>query len=372
MTQNRLLFAYFTQLFSMKKYHYDVINSVYADLEAAIVSKFAAISFPPKYSQFKEKITEYDFSDLDGKLNTFQNLLIVDRISFLFYFDDEYPAPLRNIENPPLVLFYQGDITLLNDISKIISVVGSRKIDKETQVVLPMLLKTVLQTYPVTISGIALGVDTLAHEETMKNGCKTIAVVGGGLDNSVFYPVDNISLQSRIIANGGLILSEHGPLYKPNKFTFPQRNRIIAALSNCLIVAQASLKSGSIITAEYAYKSLKPVYTLPSSMLNPSFSGNFQLVHSGKASFIFDINNPFNKEGVERKEVVTTKHDTISNILLSPTQTEIMNVIKSGNFDEEHLLIQTRLSQDILLMELTNLELDDLIFKDGVGCWQAN
>ncbi|HFU4123579.1 TPA: DNA-processing protein DprA [Streptococcus suis] len=189
--------------------------------------------------------------------------------------DDTYPLELKQIYNPPVLLFYQGDLSLLNRTK--IGFVGSRKASPEGVKSTEKIIKE-LQNQFVVVSGLARGIDTAAHMACLKNGGKTIAVIGSGLDQ--YYPKENKALQD-YLSKHHLVLSEYPAGTQPLKFHFPERNRIIAGLSMGVVVAEARLRSGSLITCERALEEGREVFAIPGSILEQNWLGCLQLIKEG-------------------------------------------------------------------------------------------
>ena len=189
--------------------------------------------------------------------------------------DDIYPWDLSEIYNPPALLFYQGNIDLL-ELPKV-AVVGSRDSSRLGNQSVQKIIKE-LNNELIIVSGLARGIDTAAHMAALQNGGRTIAVIGTGLD--VFYPKANKKLQAYIGKNH-LVLSEYGPGEQPLKFHFPERNRIIAGLCRGVIVAEAKMRSGSLITCERAMEEGRDVFAIPGSILDGKSDGCHHLIQEG-------------------------------------------------------------------------------------------
>jgi len=194
----------------------------------------------------------------------------------LSFFDDLYPEKLRQIYQPPLILFARGDLTLLQ--RKIITIVGSRMASSYSRTVIDNLVPTLIKKDLVIASGLAKGVDGMAHAATLKNNGKTIAVVGNGLNH--FYPMSNHSIQEKIVENG-LLLSEYLPDTPPRPFRFPERNRILAGLSESVVVTEAKEGSGSLITANLALQENRNVYAVPGPITSQLSAGPNKLIEAG-------------------------------------------------------------------------------------------
>ena len=182
------------------------------------------------------------------------------------YFDKEYPEELKKVEKAPFVLFYEGDISLISKPSNILAVVGTREPTDFGIEVTKNIIKD-LNKDIVIISGLALGIDAIAHEEAIKNGLKTVAVLGSGVN--VCYPLTNKSIY-RKIKKDHLIISEYPFDTQPVPENFPLRNRIIAGLAKCVLVTEAKRRSGTTITIGYALDASREVLCVPSSNLNDS------------------------------------------------------------------------------------------------------
>ncbi|MFT8741230.1 MAG: DNA-processing protein DprA [Liquorilactobacillus satsumensis] len=192
-------------------------------------------------------------------------------------FDEDYPKLLRETYAPPNVLFCRGDLALLND-HLLLAVVGARQNSVYAQEVLQVLLPEVVSSGIVTLSGLARGVDSLAHKQTISNGGRTVAVIGSGLD--IFYPPQNRLLQ-QAIARNGLVLSEYGLGIPPRRHHFPARNRIIAGLAETTLVIEARHHSGSLITANLALQENRNVLAVPGPITSPLSVGTNELLLAG-------------------------------------------------------------------------------------------
>lgn len=192
--------------------------------------------------------------------------------------DPAYPSLLKALSQPPLVLFYQGNLDLLKQPS--IAIVGSRQMTAESEQVLKEWLPEFIAAGLTIVSGNARGVDACAHRVTLgRRGC-TIAVLGTGIDQT--YPKNHGQLQ-RAIAQQGLVLSEFLPWVGPQAWHFPLRNRIIVGLSLQLLIVQAGLRSGSLVSAAIALDENRDVWAIPGPIYQPSYAGSNQLLAAGAA-----------------------------------------------------------------------------------------
>lgn len=202
------------------------------------------------------------------KLNSWQ---------IICYDDERYPDRLREIHNPPVVIYVDG---ILPDIdhSVVIGVVGTRKASDYAIKATDVMSRGIAERGAVVVSGGALGVDTAAHNGAIMSGGKTIAVLGCGLGTK--YLMENKPLRDAIRRNGALV-TEFPPFSKATRYTFPIRNRIISALSLGVLVAEAGIKSGSLITANYALEQGRDVFAIPCSILEPEYAGTNKLIDDG-------------------------------------------------------------------------------------------
>lgn len=189
----------------------------------------------------------------------------------------EYPARLRDIPNPPKRLYCAGDIELFR--ARSVGVIGARKNTVYGKNVAIMIGKRIAESGLAVTSGLALGIDAYSHEGALEAEGKVIGVLGSGIDQ--MGPWRNRELMNRGIENGGLVVSEYAPEEPAYKGTFPARNRIISGLSEALVVVEAGLNSGSLITAKHAAEQGRPVYAVPGNINSQSSIGTNLLIRDG-------------------------------------------------------------------------------------------
>ena len=200
----------------------------------------------------------------------------------LFVNDPDYPTQLLQIYDPPPVLFYRGNPTLLSQAQ--IAIVGSRKPTAHAQKITFDIAQYLVQSGYIITSGLAMGVDKHAHlgaltQTDAEYQGRTIGVMGTGID--VYYPNHHDQLFTQIIDRGGCIISELLPHTQPHKHTFPRRNRLVAGLSLATIVTEATIKSGSLITARLTSEQGKQVFAIPSHIDNSNAEGCHHLIREG-------------------------------------------------------------------------------------------
>ncbi|MBO5390130.1 MAG: DNA-processing protein DprA [Lachnospiraceae bacterium] len=218
-------------------------------------------------------------SKSDGKIIELYDRLSEKGILMLYPERSQYPEKLRNIHNPPQLLYIKGRIkNCLNEYNKTIGVVGSRNPSTYGREICRYFSEKIAKDGFNIVSGLALGIDGIAHKAALDNGGYTVAVLGSGID--VAYPRTNIELYSRIVDNGAVI-SEYGLNVKPNPWQFPIRNRIISGLSDGVLIVEAKSGSGSLITAEHAAEQGRIVYAIPGRVMDKLNEGNNQLLREG-------------------------------------------------------------------------------------------
>ena len=219
--------------------------------------------------------------DYRKNLKKYLDYMEIYNVSMVTCFDEDYPKKLKDIPNRPIVLFYKGNISIVNNYSA--AIVGSRECTEYGIKCAELISKEFAKRNISIVSGLAIGIDSIGHITALNNNSKTIAVIGNGLDN--IYPSKNTKLADRIVQNGGLILSEYIVGTKPFKQNFPRRNRIISGLSDAVIVIEGSKKSGTLITANYAIEQGKEVYAVPGNIFSVNSEGTNELIKDGANLF---------------------------------------------------------------------------------------
>lgn len=192
---------------------------------------------------------------------------------------EEFPKALLEIPQPPKTLYMRGKLPKEDSIY--VAVVGSRKYTSYGRDICEKLIKG-LKGYPVVIvSGLALGIDSIAHSTALDVGLTTVAFPGSGLDNSVLHPQTNIKLAQKIVDAGGCLISELDPSWKATLYSFPQRNRLMAGISKAVLIIEAEEKSGTLITARMALDYNRDVLAVPGSILSSNSKGTNSLIRQG-------------------------------------------------------------------------------------------
>lgn len=286
--------------------------------------------------------------------------------------DESYPQLLSKIFDPPKKLFYKGKIETLK--KTCIAVIGTREYSDYGEMMTEKIIEELAVLDIAIVSGLALGIDTIAHKAALKNNLPTIAVLGSGIDN--LYPKQNTKLSQQIEQNG-IVISEYEPTDPPEKFHFPARNRIISGLSIATIVIEAPIGSGALITARSALEQGREIFAVPGDCDRKNSTGIIEVLQNGGAYPISsgkDVIEVIKKQPhlflPEEKEIPPQKinKNTPNPLLnLSPRQFKIissMPVRRPKSFEE----IQKRvpLQTHELLAEISMLEIDGFLTqKDG-------
>lgn len=208
----------------------------------------------------------------------------------------EYPETLKHIDVPPAVLYYKGDIGLLK--TRCLGVVGTREPSRYGRDYTAKFVEILSKCSLTIVSGMARGVDAVAHKTTLDNGGKTIAVLGTGIDK--IFPQVNAELYSRI-AEEGLIVTEYLPGTPALAYNFPERNRIISGLSQAVLVTEAGEKSGSLITADYALRQGRDLFVIPSALNSPRGAGGNRLLKTCQGAIVLSADDIVEGMGISRQ-----------------------------------------------------------------------
>jgi DNA processing protein len=261
------------------------------------------------------------------------------------------------------VLYARGNIAILNDSG--IAIVGSRNMTEYGQRVCEDITQQLSSLGLTIISGLAEGIDTVAHQSCLNNHGRTIAVLGSGINDNCIFPAHNRKLAENIISSGGVILSEYPPNMKAQRQFFPARNRIISGLSLGTIIIEAREKSGALITAYQALEQNREVFAVPGSIYSSRSSGCHKLIQKG-AKLIQNVQDII--EELPTKTIINnvrTCHGMSLPHDLSPNEQQILQLFSSEPMHIDKIIKSCRLSKSCLLASLTSLELKGIIQKNN-------
>lgn len=221
---------------------------------------------------------------------------------------NEFPSLLQELPDPPEKLYLEGELP--SEDWKWLTVVGSRKFTTYGKESCRELIMGLRGEPVVIVSGLAMGIDAIAHEAALDAGLPTVAVPGSGLDRSVLYPKMNYRLAERILESGGALLSEFEPDFRATNWSFPQRNRIMAGLAHATLIAEASLKSGTMITAKLAREYNREVCAIPGSIFSESSEGPHSLIRDGATPITSaaDLKEALGLSGLENEATPSTQN----------------------------------------------------------------
>lgn len=279
-------------------------------------------------------------------------------VRFVYSISADFPGPLTELSNIPIGLYIRGNSSLLKK-KPVVAIVGSRKMTSYGKTVTEKLSSELASTGIVVVSGLALGVDTAAHAACLEVGGSTIAVLGCGVD--CCYPQENSNLYSKILAKNGLIISEYPLSASPNKGSFPARNRIIAALADAVLVTEAGVGSGSLITAEIGQKLGRKIFAVPGPITSQTAQGTTQLLKRG-ATLVSSGEDVLSFLGTSLRQVKLKKtFDGVSDL----EQKKILQVLEREAMTLDELSKKINLKIFQLIPHITELEVAGFITSEN-------
>ncbi|MGI8950684.1 MAG: DNA-processing protein DprA [Chitinophagaceae bacterium] len=260
------------------------------------------------------------------------------KIQCLFITNKDYPQRLLHCYDAPTLLFYRGKADL--NAAKIISIIGTRNNTDYGKQITEKLIEELQDQNVLIISGLAFGIDAIAHKAALQNSLQTIAVLAHGLDT--IYPSQHKTLAKEILLNGGL-LTEFTKNTKPDKHNFPRRNRIVAGMADATIVIETAIKGGSMITAELANNYNKDVFAFPGKTTDSKSAGCNYLIKNNKAALLTDAQNLIEMMNWENKK----------------TKSKVQKELFIDLSDEEKIIVD-------ILKEKETIHIDELFLKSGL------
>lgn len=290
---------------------------------------------------------------------------LAKNVQIVSYLDKDYPALLKTVEDRPPILFCLGDVSLLNQDK--VAVVGSRSASANGLRFAYKISKNLVENKQVVVSGFARGIDSSAHKASVNY--KTIAVLAGGIDN--IYPPENEDLYYQICEKG-LLVAELPLGSIPKAQNFPQRNRIISGISSAVAIIEASLRSGSLITAKFALQQNRDLFVVPGFPLDPHYQGNNYLLKQGAylLESVEDILEHLAKPNIFRSNLFE-KEENFSGLQkknfaekeLTQARIEIINLIGASPSSIDEIVSVTQLSVEEVLTIIIELELSGKVIR---------
>lgn len=275
-------------------------------------------------------------------------------------YPDDFPAALREIPDMPKMLHIVG--APLRKDGLYLAVVGARTNTRYGADVCASLIQGLAGSDIIIVSGLALGIDSIAHRSAIKAGLKTVAFPGSGISEKVLYPPTNLSLAKEILASGGSLVSEFAPDFKSTLWAFPQRNRIMAGIAKAVLIIEAAEKSGTMITARLALDYNREVLAVPGPITSPTSHGTNKLIRQGAVPITSsaDILEIF---GLKQKTLFEEKEEELAN--LSQDEKDIMEFLNEPQLRDDIILASEKSASEINAL-LSALEIKGLI-KEELG-----
>jgi DNA processing protein len=278
-------------------------------------------------------------------------------IKTFFLTDKDYPKRLLNCYDSPTLLFYKGTADL--NASKIVAIVGTRTNTEYGKQFTEKLVKDLSEQSITIISGLAFGIDAMAHKAAIKNNLPTVGVVGHGLDK--IYPSDHAGLAKEMIKNGGGILSEFFSGTKPDKHNFPLRNRIVAGISDATVLVETNIKGGSMITGNLANAYNRDVFAVPGRTTDTKSSGCNHLIKYNKAILLTDAEEILEVMGWKERKTKTKKQKELF-IELSQEEKQVVQLLQEKEMVSiDEINLGSGLSSSTIAAAILNLELQNVI-----------
>ena len=318
-----------------------ILLSHFPSPQAIWEAPLAALARLPNFSEAAPRIVaQRDEGAIDHELQRAKKL----NARILTLLDPDYPPLLREIDDPPAVLYLNGEGKI--DTTRTIAIVGTRRASGYGRAMAHKLAMELARSGIAVVSGLALGIDTAAHRGALAGNGRTIGVLGSGLGH--LYPADNARLARKIIDSGGLVLSEFPIDTRPTKWTFPQRNRVISGLSRGVVVVEAPEKSGALITARLALEQGREVFAVPGLVTSAVSKGTNRLIQDG-ARLVMHVD-----------DILSEFPDLVG--LLSPTAAETKDQARSLTPVQQRVY-------DLIGLEPTHI--DDIIARGNVSPTEA-
>lgn len=327
----------------------------FGDAEAVFnAPKKALQSIEGLGSKAIESILQFkDFSRAEEEIEFIRKY----KITPLFLTDKNYPKRLLNCYDSPSLLYFKGNADL--NCSRIVAIVGTRNNNEYGKRICEKLVEELAAEDVLVVSGLAFGIDSIAHKTAVKNNMKTIGVLAHGLDR--VYPAQNASLAKQMVSCGGL-LTEFKSNTNPDKQNFPGRNRIVAGISDVVVVIESGIKGGSLITAELANGYNKDVFAFPGRADDTKSEGCNYLIKNNKAGLITSANDLLENMGWKKLQKTSPKKQRQLFIELTPDEKKIIDILQTGEqLHIDDLYLKSKLSSSTVAQALLMLEMQGVV-----------
>lgn len=300
-----------------------------------------------------------------GVITNIFNAMIKPTIEKIKIGSKDYPPLLAHIPDPPKVLYCRGNKTLLK--TDCFSVVGTRKLTPYGREAAEFFVRTLSQNSFTIVSGLALGIDAIAHKTTLDVHGKTIAVLGSSIEDRYISPTTNFRLAIDILNNDGLIISEYESNIAAADFTFPRRNRIVSGLSLGVLVIEGNERSGTLITARLAAEQSRDVFAIPGNIFSPKSAGPNSLIQKGAKLVVHpdDILEEYQNLKICLDKTKITGRNPLENIII-----EMLNINSPLSIDA--IIDETGKEAQKIVATMSLMEMDGLIKEVGPGKYKIN
>jgi DNA processing protein len=335
--QARLLMEHFENaeaVFKAKRYTLEKIEGI-GELRAAAIKSFH------QFQQFEKEIA----------------FIEKYKINVLFLKDEAYPKKLLNCYDPPTILYYKGTASLNQQ--KTIAIIGTRNHTEYGKRLTHQLIEDLAPYGPLIVSGLAAGIDAVAHNHCLTNQIHTVGVLGHGLDT--IYPSHHKNLAKEMVHHNGGLLTEFKSGVIPDRHNFPTRNRIVAGMADAVVVIETASKGGSMITARLAFDYNRDVFAYPGKTTDAKSEGCNQLIREQKAQLIFSGKDIVEMMGWDNQPTKAVVQKKIFETLDTNENTIVQTLEKSSGMHVDQLQMSTAFSGSILASVLLQLELKGII-----------
>lgn len=332
------------------------IGKMFPDFQTAFKANAKTLENHGIETEIAEKFIEFKKTlNLDSEWKKLNK----ENIWLLSYKDQNYPKLLLEISKPPPLLYIKGKMESNEELC--VAVVGTRKISNYGRTVIPLLIDPLVKSGVTIVSGLAYGIDSVAHEIALSNNRRTIAILGGGLDEKNLYPKHHAFLAEKIIKTGGALISEY-PMGVPNlRHHFALRNRIISGLSIATVVVECDLESGTLITAKHALDQNRTVYAVPGPIYSETSKGPNNLIKMG-AKLISEANDILEDLNLKKFETVQETREFFGD---TAEEKIILKIINREPINIDEIIKKSELNTAQTMSTLTFLEMKGKIRNLG-------
>lgn len=307
----------------------------------------------------KPKLTEkFIATRKDFDPEKYEEKLVKQKINYVCLFEKSYPDRLKSIKNSPIILYSKGKLALGYE-QKILAIVGTRKITSYGKSVTEMFASKLAEQGIIIVSGLAIGVDSVAHTACLDSNGITVAVLGNGVD--ICFPRENQKIYDRIVSEGGVIISEYPPGQEPTVGSFPARNRIVAGMSDGILVTEGAADSGSLITANFGLEFGRKVFAVPGPITSSLSAAPLRLIEKG-AKLVVSPDDVIRELGIKVSDLPKNKKVFEG---LTPEEKKIIELIENESLSFDEIVRRLKLDPSKVGTVLSMMEIKGIIKNLG-------